>query len=128
LDTREKILPVESLRALMVEDNWVAVAGLFDPLTAVQATRLAEVAQSTGRKILAIVLESENTLLRADARACLMAGLREVRAVVVAKTDEWRLAIPPDSKTNVVEDMGAEKARTAEFVQFVFTRQSTESR
>ncbi|MGA8029961.1 MAG: hypothetical protein WB992_22685 [Bryobacteraceae bacterium] len=87
VDTREKIVPPESTHSLFSDGDWVVVAGLFDPLTADQARRLAEHARN-GRKVLAVVLKGENTLLTAEARATLVASLREVDDVIIE--DEGR--------------------------------------
>src|SRR6266851_5713547 len=89
MDTREKIAPLDDLPRRMAEGEWVVVVGLFDPLTATQAERVAEI-RKRGEGLLAIVLDDPDTLLAADARAALMAGLRDVRLVCVARAGEWR--------------------------------------
>lgn len=122
MDTREKILPPRSLSQLLASGEWTLVAGFFDPLTEVQARRLAVLSQ--GRKLLAIVLESEDTLLAANARAALIAGLREVDAVIIAPPDDWRSLIPRRPGIEIIEDEAGERARSAEFVQFVLRRQN----
>ncbi len=113
--------------ALIARDEWVIVAGLFDPLTAVQATRLTELAQNgsagKGRKLLALVLQNEESLLSADARAALVAALREVHLVAIAEAETWRAAIRPSAGVQIVDDTEGEKARSAEFIQFIFNRQ-----
>jgi hypothetical protein len=123
LDTRNKILPLEAAREVLSSGDWVAAVGLFDPLTAVQARRLSGLTGGT-RKLLAVVLRQDNTLLAAEARAALVAGLREVAAVVIVDPDEWRGAIPESPRVEVVEDTEGERARSAEFVQFVLNRQN----
>lgn len=125
MDTREKILSVESLPAILAETEWIAIAGLFDPLTAVQANRLARLANNNGhsRKLLAVVLEGEGTLLPAQARAILVAALREVNAVVITASNRWRQNLSESGHLQIVEDMEGEKIRSAEFARFVIRRQ-----
>jgi hypothetical protein len=106
------MLPVERVPALLNSGKWTVIAGLFDPMTAAQGQRIARCREG-GNKLLAIVLEDGETLLPAGARAALVAALRAVDAVTIAPAAEW--AAPP-------EDLNAERARTAEFVQFVIDR------
>jgi hypothetical protein len=65
----------------------------------------------------AIVLDEPDTLLSADARAALVAGLRRVRLVSIAQCDEWRHAL---GQAKVFED----RTHSDEFVKFVFERQN----
>ncbi len=107
-------------------ENWVAVVGLFDPLTATQAARLAEFAGS-GRNVLAVILDQPGTLFTPQDRAALVAALRSVRLAVTAKPQEWRnklLNRPDLPGMEIVEDEAAEQARSDEFVQFVWRRGS----
>lgn len=99
------------------------VAGLFDPLTALQARRLADFA-SNGRKLIAIVLDSEDALFSAEARAALIAALREVSAVAIANSSGWCGIVPDDRRIAFVVDPEGDRARTAEFIQFVLSRQN----
>ena len=96
--------------------------GFFDPLTALQAKRLAEAATG-GRKILAVVLDKPDSLLAADARAALVAAVRGVSAVAIAESPDWRSVLPGDADIEILDDLEAEKKRSAEFVEFVLTRQ-----
>jgi hypothetical protein len=116
LDTREKIITAEQLGTLDGSAEWTTVVGLFDPLTAVQARRLC------GRNVLAIVLDAPDTLLPTQARAELVAALRNVKAVLIAKPETWRSQLPKFCST-IVEDLEEERDRTAEFVNFVLHRQ-----
>jgi hypothetical protein len=111
VDTREKIVARDRLPALLAAGEWTTIAGYFDPMTAGQAKRIAA-SREPGRKLLVVVLENEEALLPASARAALVAGLRAVDAVVIAPAGEWPLA-----------DADAERARTAEFVRFILDRQ-----
>jgi hypothetical protein len=103
--------------------DWLVVAGTFDPLTMIQARRLADLA-SNGRKLLAVVLGSSDTLLPAEARAELIASLRSVTAVAIANSDDWRNLVARNSRVQLIEDPEGERARTADFVQFVLDRQN----
>ena len=123
MDTRLKILSSDSVRAALATGEWLAVAGLFDPVTVHQARHLANL-RSAGRKLLAVVLDGADTLLPAQARAALLAGLREVDAVVIAQPERWRSLIPENSQVEILEDAGAERARSADFVQLVMRRQN----
>jgi len=121
VDTREKIVPLERLPDLLRNGAWTVLAGLFDPMTAAQAKRIAQQGQN-GHRMLVIVLEDGESLLSAEARAALVASLRAVDAVAIARAGQWQDFIPahlsvPD------EDLAAERERTAEFVQFVIDRQ-----
>ncbi len=116
MDTQEKIVPLDELRRRMATGEWMAVVGLFDPLTALQASRVAEIGNGDG-ELAAIVLDEPDTLLSAEARAALVAGLRRVRLVSIARRDEWRPAL---GQAKVFEDA----THSDEFVKFVFERQN----
>lgn len=98
------------------------MVGFFDPLTVIQASRLAEAAKGD-RKVLAVVLTSADALLSAEARAALVAAVRDVSAVVIAEPQQWRSAIPEHTDIAVVADLESEKRRSEEFVEFVLRRQ-----
>lgn len=97
--------------------------GLFDPLTATQARRLNAL-RGSGCKLAVIVLEGERTLLPAEARAALVAGLRAVSLVLIANSQEWRTVLPASQHIRVIEDAEGEAARSAEFIKFVIARQN----
>ena len=120
MDTREKIVLGEAARALLSEGAWVVIAGLFDPLTALQAKRLSGFRRA-GRKLMAIVEPGENPLLNADARAALIAALRDVDAVTIA--DSARPILPLSLSVELIEDTPGEFARSADFVRFILDRQ-----
>lgn len=105
------------------DGRWLAVVGLFDPLTATQANRISRLRNEHNSKILAVVLESAGTLLDAGARAALVAALRAVDLVAISAAEQWRAAIPQNADVKIVEDPAAEQARSAEFVRFVLARQ-----
>jgi hypothetical protein len=123
LDTREKILSVNELEALLGSGEWVIAVGQFDPLTTAQAKRLSAF-HHHGGKLLAIVLEGTQALLSGNARATLIAALRDVDAVMVAERDCWPAAIPDDAHVRVVEDAEGEAARSADFVRYIVERQA----
>ena len=109
-------MPLAELRRRMATGEWLAIVGLFDPLTALQATRVTEVSNGDG-EVAAIVLDEPDTLLSADARAALVAGLRRVRLVSIARHEEWRHAL---GQAKVFEDW----SHSDELVKFVFERQN----
>ncbi len=123
MDTREKIVPLDKVAALLGTAPWVAVVGVFDPLTAVQACRLADISRNSGREIFAIVLEAHDTLLPADARAALVAALRVVQLVTTAEPQGWRSTLAGNTDIRIIEDAEEERTRSAEFVQFILDRQ-----
>ena len=114
---------LEQLPAFLETGRWVAVAGLFDPLTAREAGMLANKVAGDSRKLLVIVLDMEDALLPAEARAALVAGLREVHLVATAKPERWQDAIPRGADIRIVEDAEAGRARCAEFIQLILDRQ-----
>ncbi|MDQ2843434.1 MAG: hypothetical protein M3Y72_20815 [Acidobacteriota bacterium] len=107
---------MDQASALLRSGNWTAVAGLFDPLTLAQAERVAGVAKN-GCRTLAVVIPGSDTLLPSDARAALIASLRNVDAVVIAGSEQMRAA-----GLSVDEDASADRERSAEFVNFVLQR------
>ncbi len=125
MDTRGKIKSLEDLHSALADSKWIVVVGFFDPLTAIQAARLAEAA-NRGRKLLAVVLTASNSLLPADARAALVAAVRGVSTVVIADAAEWRSAIPQTADVAILDDLEGEKRRSAEFVEFILERQGRE--
>lgn len=119
-------MPLDSLLELLGSGQWIAVVGLFDPLTALQASRLAQFGRRD-RKLLAVVLDVNDTLLSPDARASLLAALREIHFVAIAEPERWRSAIPDTAGIDIVEDPEGERARSAEFVEFILNRHSVAS-
>ena len=122
LDTRSKIVDPADLPRYLHTGNWTAVLGLFDPLTLVQAERIAAHANG-GRKILAVVLRGENTLLSPESRAILVAALREVDLVAIGSlADIQSFDVVTD------DDEAAERKRSQEFAALVSERQTAGSR
>ncbi len=124
MDTREKIVPFESLPALLSRGQWSAVTGFFDPLTLAQAERLAAIANH-GKRIAAIVNPDTGTLLTSDARAILIAGLREVDVVAIADPEQLAKLCSALPGVRVHDDEEAERTRSAEFIDFIWRRQKS---
>jgi hypothetical protein len=124
VNTREKIWPLEELAGRLAKDksDWIVVGGLFDPLTTGEAEVFATHSRP-GRKLLAFVLESPEPLLSAEARAILVAALREVSGVAIGTAEDW-LRLKAESRAAVVDELSAGRQRTAEFVEFVLQRQA----
>lgn len=122
MDTRSKIKPLEDLASVLARSKWTAVVGWFDPLTAAQAKRLADAAKGD-RKVLAVVLPTQDGLLSAEARAALVAAVRGVSAVVIADEQQWRSTLPQNADIAIIDDLDADKKRSQEFVEFVLRRQ-----
>ena len=122
MDTREKHIDLTVVPALLENGKWAVVTGLFDPLTLVQAERLAAAAEH-GRSLLVIVDPSSPTLLSADARAALVAALRQVKAVVIADRADWELVLSSFPHVRIFCDEAAERARSDAFTTFVLERQ-----
>ena len=124
MDTREKIVQLDELATLLTTNTWTIIAGFFDPLTVIQAKWLQSLCE-TNRKVAAVVLHSDNSLLSTQARAALVAALRSVDLVCVAALHDWQKDLPKTCNIRIIEDSEGEARRSAEFVQFVIDRQQT---
>ncbi len=122
MDTREKIIAVQNLPELLSSNEWIVAPETFDPLTTVQAVRIAKLRQP-GAQLLAVILPSAEPLLSAEARACLVAALRDVDYVAVAQDASWRALIPRSSTVKIVEDPEGSRIRTSKFIRFILDRQ-----
>jgi hypothetical protein len=122
LDTRTKIVPFENLLDQLQNDvreqSWILVPGLFDPMTTVQARRLAQYAER--KKLAVAVLDQPGTLLDARSRSELVAALRTVSIVSIADVDAWRNAAF-NCETVAYEEV-ADRRWTRDFVQLVARR------
>ena len=127
MDTREKFVAVQDLADLLASGEWIVVVGQFDPMTAAQARRLAAIKKKESR-LLALVVDSGSALLPNEARAALVAGLRAVDAVTIARGAHWQAAVPDNLRVSIQEDAAAEEWRSAEFVSFVLRRQASAAR
>jgi hypothetical protein len=120
LDTRRKIVPLQQAETLLQRGAWTVIVGWFDPLTAVQARRIAS--HKSGQT-LAVVLESLDTLLPAEARCNLVAALRSVDLVAQADEHNWRSIAFQNAHVHVINDVQAEKRRSQDFVELIISRQ-----
>jgi hypothetical protein len=108
----------------LADGNWLVVAGYFDPLTASVVERLETlVAQRSGERVFAIVLDEVGSLLSADARSTLVAALRMVDAVSVIRRQNLSTSVPPDSRIRFVFDEQAERRNLAEFSALVLGKE-----
>ena len=121
MDTRKKIIPLREAAALLEEHLWIAAVGRFDPMTATEAARLAELGKN--RKLLVAVLEEQDALLDASARAALVAALRDVSAVTIASPEAWQATIKDSPVMSVVQDPSGDAARRNAFIEMVLTKQ-----
>ena len=117
MNTSQKIVSFEVFTQLLAVGNWVVAIGRFDPLTCLQADRLAKLAEN--RSLMVVVTDAERTLLPPSARARLVAALRYVSAVFVPAGQDWRAAI---DGAQIDENDTAEQARSAEFIRLVASR------
>lgn len=97
MDTRKKILDTAAAYRYAASGNLprvAAVAGPFDGLTAAQIRRLRGIRQERPEATLVVVLTGvPEPLLSPQARAELVAGLRDVDFVVVPDGGEWEKAV-----------------------------------
>ena len=109
---------MEQISVLLRDRDWIVVAGLFDPLTAAEAKRLATYG-TDGQKLALIVVEEPGTLLDVEARARLVAALASVSAVAIG-AEGWREHV----HAPIIEDLEAGRARRQEFMETVQRRGS----
>ena len=121
MDTREKIVDLAELPALLRNLPWSVSVGFFDPLTLTQAERLA----AAGSNLLAIVDPGENSLLGAPARAILVAALRQVNLVVIATRREWQPLLAQFPNVQVDDNESADRARSSQFAGYILRRQAS---
>ena len=124
MDTREKIIESEVLPSVLSRGEWSAVTGFFDPLTLVQAERLSRIARH-GRRVAVIVVPGSEALLSAHARATLIAALRDIEAVAIAEPEQVQTLCSRLPNVHLHQDQEAERLRSAEFVEFVRSRQKS---
>ena len=74
-------------------------------MTAEVADFLAN-ARSPGRKLLVVLRSNEEELLSAETRAVLVAGLRSVDAVFIARDKGWR-SLAAEGSVSLVENDGS---------------------
>lgn len=121
MDTREKLRPWQTLQADLSSGEWTIVVGYFDPLTAEQAERIHTLARAES-KLLVIVQQDDDSLLHQNARAALVAGLRDVTAVLVETDTSWRAVLNENTSLRLVEDRAEEQNRRMRFERFILER------
>ncbi|MBV9269034.1 MAG: hypothetical protein JO061_22880 [Acidobacteriaceae bacterium] len=120
MDTRRKIIDLDRARTLLEDGDWVVIAGFFDPVTAAQARRLHALKREAS-KLMVMIEPADEALLPADARAALIAALRDVDAVVIANGDPQPL---PSDHVCLIDDRAADRKRSEEFVEFILCREA----
>lgn len=94
--------------------------GSFDPMTALQASRLRGYAEIK-RNLAVVVLDRPGTLLDSSSRTLLVAALRCVSAVAVATLEQFRKAT---FHCETVPYNEAEDRRwSEEFIEFIASRE-----
>lgn len=115
---------VTDARSRLASGPWIVLTGFFDPLTVTQAKRV-HAARQAGSKLAAIVLDREDALLPIEARAALVAALRDVDLVITSRDHEWQAVLANVSNIHLIDDPEGERARSAEFVRIVLERQKS---
>lgn len=123
MDTREKILDLPELAGRTRDGLWTAMLGVFDPFTPKVAQAIRE-RTKPGWELLVVVAPGEGTLLSAEARATLIAALRDVHAVLICEPIEAR-AVLRSLGIEIFEDVEADRERSRAFVEFVLSRQAS---
>lgn len=121
MDTRNKIISLADVSTTIAKGKWAVMVSRFDPMTVFEAERLAELGKD--RKLLAVVLDEDGTLLEASARAALVAALRDVCAVAIASPESWRAMLQQSPAVKVIEDPTSDAARRNAFIEMVLTKQ-----
>jgi hypothetical protein len=124
MDTREKIMTLAAFAERKEPGVWTALIGVFDPFT-VKVARAIRGHAGQGRELLVVVVPGVGTLLSAEARAALMASLRDVTAVVIAAPQDARATLEAFGGIEIFEDAAADRRRSQEFVEFVLERQAS---
>jgi hypothetical protein len=117
VDTRAKICGMEeALRRVAAP---VLVVGRFDPLLAAHGRRLEEIAAAAPERQLIAVVEPDDagTLLPAQARAELLAGLLVVAAVAIRRDGD---ALP--AGVPAITEIEADERRREELMRHVRSR------
>jgi phosphopantetheine adenylyltransferase len=123
LDTRTKIVGVADW---IVEpgEEWVVVAGVFDPVTLEAVNAVMRHAQP-GAKLAVVVAEGSQTLLGREARATLLAALREVDAILIEDVDVViDRATRQGARATLRDERAGDPQRADDFSRFVLERQA----
>ncbi len=124
MDTRSKILTVESALALDPPRPLVMVAGLFDILRVAHTRDLADLRRTSASALMAVVLPGPAAMLGQRARAELVAALRMIDYVVAAADadlDPIAAALQPAALVRL-ED--ADRRRLQQLIAHVHSRQA----
>jgi glycerol-3-phosphate cytidylyltransferase-like family protein len=124
MDTRSKILTLESALALDPPRPLVVVAGLFDVLRTTHVSDLAEARRRTSAgSLMAVVLRDSESVLNQRARAELVAALCVIDYVLTAQNadlDRIAAALHPIA---VVRLEDADRRRVRQLIAHVHSRQ-----
>jgi hypothetical protein len=126
MDTREKITTLAEFGRREHDGDWMAVIGTFDPVTA-KVTRMIHQFKKPQGQLLTVVVPGEVVLLNVEARAALMAALRDVNAVVIGESEEARSTLE-SLGIEVFEDAKEDWRRSQEFVECVLERRASAAR
>jgi hypothetical protein len=118
LDTREKIVPIGSLRRL--GEKWKVVVGYFDPLYASGIGRLREIC-GEGQRIIVIVADRPDAILPLRARAELVAALQCVERVATCNDDPISAASETGAR-EILDELHADERRAVELSALIADR------
>ena len=118
MDTREKIVPIGSLRGL--GENKKVVVGYFDPLYASGIGRLREIC-GEGERIMVIVADRPGAILPLLARAEMVAALRCVERVAICNGDPMNAAAQTGA-CEILDELHADERRAAELSALIADR------
>ena len=135
MDTRKKIIQAEQAIELANRlhsggGQLIVVTGLFDPLLAAHAKRLAEVAASAGDEgcVLAVVTNWPPEILPLKARAELVAALATVDYVVPCESSAVEQFLARVKPTCLFREEETDQKLKQEFIEHVQRQQETETK
>ena len=125
MDTRAKILTLDSALALDAPRPLAVAAGLFDILRGAHTLELAGIrSRTSAAALMAVVLPDPSAVLSQRARAEMAAALRVIDYVVTADDadlDRIAAALCPDA---IVHLEAADRLRGAQLIEHVRRRQA----
>src|SRR5580658_3247528 len=122
LDTRTKIIKSADW-VIERSDEWVVVAGAFDPVTIEAANAVMRHARP-GAKLAVALAEGLETLLSREARANLLAALRAVDAVFLEDVDVViDRAKQQGGRVTLRDERAGDPQRAEDFSSFILRRQ-----
>jgi hypothetical protein len=123
LDTRSKIVQLADW-ILDPGEEWVVVAGAFDPVTIEAANALMRHARR-GAKLAVVVVEGVETLLSREARANLLAALQCVNAVLIEDVEAvLDRAKEQGARVTFGDERAGDPRRAEDFSRFILERQA----